>query len=121
MSEIQSYRDLKVWRKGIEIVKDVYALCDKLPEQEQFGLKSQMQRAAVSIPCNIAEGYGRNSSKNYAQFLRTSRGSLYELETLLIITKELGMIEEEEYKSLAESMSEEAKMMNAFIKAISTN
>ena len=94
---------------------------EKLPDEERFGLQSQLKRAAVSIPCNIAEGYGRNTTKNYAQFLRTSRGSLYELESLITITKELGMISDEDYKNMSDSLTEEAKMMNSFIKAVSTD
>lgn len=121
MGEIKSYRDLKIWRKGIDLVKETYFLCETLPNEERYGIQSQMKRAAVSIPCNIAEGYGRKSTKNYAQFVRTARGSLYELETQLIICMELDLIKQEQHDKLSKILTEEAKMINAFIKAISKN
>ena len=86
----RKHHDLIVWQQGISLVKDVYRLTAKFPESEKFGLSSQMQRAAVSVPANIAEGVGRNSPKERIQFLAIARGSLTELETHAIIAKELG-------------------------------
>lgn len=74
MQKINSYKDLVVWNLGIEIVMSVYSICKKLPEYERFGLISQMQRSAVSIPSNIAEGYGRASKNDYIRFVNISRG-----------------------------------------------
>lgn len=81
MSGIKSYKDLLVWQKGMTIVKLSYQLCDKLPTQEQYGLMSQIKRSSISIPSNIAEGFGRDYTRNYSQFLKIARGSLLELET----------------------------------------
>ena len=119
MTQIQSYKDLLIWQKGIALVKSVYLLCEELPKEEIFGLQSQMKRAAISIPSNIAEGYGRNYSQNYIQFLRIARGSLLELETQLIISKELKLIGNKLYQKVQGLITEENKMLNAFIKSIS--
>lgn len=118
MSEIKSYKDLLIWQKGIEIVKEVYNLCKLLPDTEIFGLQSQLKRASVSIPSNIAEGYGRNYTKTYIQFLVMARGSLLELETQIILTKELNFLNTEQIKSIDELIKEESKMLNAFINSL---
>ena len=119
MTQIQSYKDLLIWQKGIALVKSVYVLCDTLPKEEVYGLQSQMKRAAISVPSNIAEGYGRNYSQNYIQFLRIARGSLLELETHLIISRELKHIGKELFQKVQSLITEENKMLNAFIKSIS--
>ncbi|MCO6501024.1 MAG: four helix bundle protein [Vicingus serpentipes] len=100
------------------MVKEVYLLTKMLPEDERYGLTSQMRRSAVSIASNIAEGWGRNSTKNYVQFLRIARGSLLELETQIIICRELSYIENENYNTINNLIVEESKMLNALIKAI---
>jgi len=119
MTQIQSYKDLLIWQKGIALVKLVYEICETLPKEEVYGLQSQMKRAAISIPSNIAEGYGRNYTQNYIQFLRIARGSLLELETQLIISKELKLIGEKLYAKMEGLITEENKMLNAFIRSIS--
>lgn len=116
MSEIRSYKDLLVWEKGILIVKQTYKLTNLLPDNEKFGLTSQLRRAAVSIPSNIAEGYGRDYTRNYSQFLKIARGSLMELETQLIICKELEYLTEEDTKEIDLLIIEEIKMLNSLIK-----
>lgn len=83
------YRELVVWQKAMELVKSVYAMTKVLPKSELYGLVSQSRRAAVSIPANIAEGHGRNSKKDYVRFLTIARGSLRELETLLLLIDDL--------------------------------
>jgi len=95
MEKIKSFKELKIWQKGIEIVKDVYALTKDFPREELYGLTSQMRRSAVSIPSNIAEGFKRYHSKEYSQFLHVALGSVAELETQLIIAKEIGFINNE--------------------------
>jgi len=117
-NKISSFKDLLVWQKAIVIVKEVYLLTQKLPEEEKFGLVSQMRRCSVSIPSNIAEGWGRNSTKSYIQFLRIARGSLFELETQLIICKELAFVADKTYNKINNLIVEESKMLNALIKAI---
>ena len=119
MNGIKSYKDLLIWQKGIEIVKENYMLCDNLPDKEVYGLQSQMKRAAVSIPSNIAEGYGRNYTQNYIQFIKIARGSLLELETQVIISKELDFINEIQSSNVLNLIIEENKMLNAFINSIS--
>ena len=119
MTHIQSYKDLLIWQKGVALVKSVYLLCEQLPKEEVYGLQSHMKRAAISIPSNIAEGYGRNYTQNYVQFLRIARGSLLELETQLIISKELKLVGNKLYQKVQGLITEENKMLNAFIKSIS--
>ena len=89
MEEIKSYRDLLVWQKGITLVKLVYKITNQFPPKEIYSLASQMQRAAVSVPSNIAEGQQRKNLKEYLQFLRIALGSIAELETQLIIARDL--------------------------------
>ena len=100
MSSVTTYKDLLIWQKGIEIVKEVYLLCKELPKEELYGLTSQIKRSSVSIPSNIAEGWGRNYTKSYIQFLKYSRGSLLELETQIIIAKELDFISTEMFAKI---------------------
>lgn len=119
MSEIRSYKDLLIWQKGIKIVLIVYQLVKTFPQNELFALSSQLKRASVSIPSNIAEGYGRNSDKSFNHFLNISRGSLYEIETQLFIAKELGFISDEIlYGEILIQLEEESKMINAFCKSL---
>ena len=119
MSEIRSYKDLLIWQKGIKIVLIVYQLVKTFPQNELFALSSQLKRASVSIPSNIAEGYGRNLDKSFNHFLNISRGSLYEIETQLFIAKELGFIFDEIlYREILIQLEEESKMINAFCKSL---
>ncbi|MBN1783217.1 four helix bundle protein [bacterium] len=91
---MKTHKDLDVWKLGIDLVKEIYLMTRKFPSNEQYGLVSKMRKCAVSIPSNIAEGAARNSKKEYLQFLYISLGSMSELETQLIISKELGMIQD---------------------------
>ena len=88
------YKELEVWKKSIELVKAVYKLTEKFPKEEQFGLTSQIKRAVISIPSNIAEGNMRMSNKENSRFINIAMGSLTEVETQLIIAKELGFIKD---------------------------
>ena len=90
---MRDFRKLEIWKNGIEIVKHIYGLSAKLPFEEKFGLRSQMTKAAVSIPSNIAEGCSRNSEIEFKRFLEISIASLFEVETQLVIAKELEFIE----------------------------
>jgi len=116
--KISSYKDLIVWKKSIELVTEIYAVSKQFPIEEKFGLVNQLNRAVVSIPANIAEGWGRESSKNYLQFLRISRGSLMEVETLMIISKNLNYIEEEKFKLVSGRIEETGKILQGLIKSI---
>lgn len=116
--EIKSFKDLLVWQKSMELVKQIYIATRFMPEDERFGLTSQIRRAAVSVPCNIAEGWGRDSSGNFIQFLRVSNGSLCEVDTQLILIEMLELLEIsklDKSKSLAE---ETGKMLRALISAL---
>jgi four helix bundle protein len=94
---MQTHKDLDVWKLGIDLVVDVYSFCDLLPTAERYGLVSQMQRSAVSIPSNIAEGSARRSKNELIQFLHIALGSLAELETQIIIVKEIKMVASNDY------------------------
>lgn len=108
---MKDYRKLMIWEKGMELVKQVYALSASLPQKEQFGLISQMNRCAVSIPSNIAEGCSRNSDIELKRFIEIAIGSSFELETQLLLTKE---IYQKEDVLLFENLSQLQKMMNAY-------
>ena len=86
----KSFRDLIVWQKAYQLTREVYAITKRFPQEETYGLAQQMRRAAVAIPSNIAEGYGRQSSKEYRQFLSVAYGSLCELETQYLLSVDLG-------------------------------
>ena len=117
--EVNTYRDLLIWQKGIDLAVNVYALTDSFPDDEKFALSNQVKRCASSIPANIAEGYGRQSSKSYSQFIKISRGSLFELETHLVLAEKLNFIENLElYAVVKEQIIEEGKMLNSFIKKL---
>ena len=91
---MHNFKELKVWRAGIDLSKSIFTLTKKFPTEERFGLISQMTRAAVSIPSNIAEGCGRKSNKELYQFLNIALGSAFELETQLIIAREFDYIDD---------------------------
>jgi len=101
---MKKIKNLKIWQEGIKIVLDIYKLTKKFLVEEKFGLISQMRRCAVSVPSNIAEGYGRNSDAELNRFLNIARGSSYELETQLIISSELGFITVSQLERLAEQL-----------------
>ncbi len=119
MNNIKSYKDLLIWQKGIRIVILVYKIVKSFPQDELYALTSQLKRASVSVPSNIAEGYGRNTDKSFSHFLDISRGSLFEVETQLIIAKELDFINDVFlYDTILKLIEEESKMINAFSKSL---
>ncbi len=122
MSEIKSYKDLLIWNKGIEIVSLTYRLISNFPKDELYALSSQIKRSSVSIPSNIAEGYGRQSTQSYMQFIKIARGSLYELETQLLIAKKLDFINDEKiFSDLSNLIIEESKMINSFLNKLESH
>ncbi|GBE16634.1 hypothetical protein BMS3Abin15_00456 [bacterium BMS3Abin15] len=112
---INSYKDLIVWQKSIILVRNVYELTENFPKEEIFGLTSQMRRAAVSIPSNIAEGRFRGTTKDFVQFLRIAYGSGAELETQIEISKQLIKTKNLDYSSAEALLQEIMKMLNAMI------
>jgi len=105
------FKELKVWQKAIDIVVDVYKLTSEFPQHERFGLSSQVQRAAVSIPSNIAKGAGRNNKGEFYQFLGIANGSSFELETQLTISAKLGYSNNEEVEKICIKLSEIQNMI----------
>jgi four helix bundle protein len=115
------YRDLVVWQKSMALVKAIYQETRAFPKEEIYGLTSQMRRAAVSVPCNIAEGQGRTSKKEFRQFLSMSRGSLLELETQLQIAADLGFLSTESTGHLIDRTAELLRMLNGLMGSLADN
>jgi four helix bundle protein len=107
------YKDLLVWQKGIALVKQVYNLTRSFPDEEKFGLISQMRRAAISIPSNIAEGQARHTTGEFIQFISNAEGSLAELDTQLILAVELNYCENKDVHDASVQIYELRKMLNA--------
>ena len=115
MGNLTTYKDLILWQKSMELVKETYSLVKKLPKEETYALSDQMRRAAISIPSNIAEGNGRKSKIDYVRFLDISRGSLYELETQIYIGVMLDFFDESETQEILLLITEINKMINSLI------
>ena len=112
---LKSYRELEVWKRSRALVKNVYKLTDRLPVNEKYGLVSQMQSAVISVPGNIAEGYGRIHSRDYIHHLSMARGSLYELETYLILIVDLEYFTKLEIFPLWKEVDEINRMLSKLI------
>ncbi|MTI20224.1 four helix bundle protein [Fulvivirga sp. RKSG066] len=118
---MRNYKNLKIWQKGFKLAMDTYALSAELPSDERFGLVSQINRAAVSIPSNIAEGSARSTDKAYKQYLEIALGSSFELETQLLIIKSLSLVDEERIDTLIGQVVEEEKMLSSFLGKLTAN
>ena len=116
--KIKNFQDLRIWQKGIEVVKDTYILTKKFPKEELYALTSQMRRSAVSIPSNIAEGFRRYHNKEYRQFLYIALGSCAELETQIIIAQELNYIDNNYKTEVIEKIKYICKMMIKLIQKL---
>jgi four helix bundle protein len=112
---MSNYKKLDVWIFSMDTVKEVYKITSSYPKEERYGLISQTNRAAISIPANIAEGLGRNYKKDTIQFLHISRGSAYEAETLLNIAQMLNIINEQTFNKLSEIVDRNIRVINGFI------
>lgn len=115
MSEILSYRELDVWKHSRILVKSIYQITRAFPKDEQFGLTNQLRRAAVSVPSNIAEGCGRNHAKDSIQFFFIARGSLYEVETQVIVSFDLDYLSQQDLDSTLDQIIKCKKILNGFI------
>jgi four helix bundle protein len=115
----QSYRDLLVWQKGIALAKTIYKLTAEFPSEEKFGLISQMRRAAVSVPSNIAEGQARHTTGEFVLFISHAEGSLAELDTQLTLPTELNFLTVVQAKTCADGISELRRMLNGLRRAVS--
>ena len=115
---METHKDLCVWHQGIELVTAIYLITKTYPKEEIFGLVSQMRRAAISVPSNIAEGYARGTDREKLHFLRISSGSMSEIETQVMLSLNLGYISQESYKELSEKVTSVWKQLNALISSI---
>ena len=116
--EVRSYKDLVAWQKSVALVSEVYRASQKFPKEEIFGLMSQIRRAAVSVPSNIAEGHARTSKKEFQYFLSNARGSLAELETQLTIAHQLAYINEKTINQLLDQLWEVARILNGLLSSL---
>ena len=116
--KIKSYKELDVWKKGIEIVDVVYKMTGTFPKEERYGLATQMRRAAVSIASNIAEGFARQHTKEYQQFCYIALGSCAELETQLIIAQRRNYVSSETFSELEDYLDHESRMLMNLIKSL---
>jgi len=118
---MKSHKDLEVWKKSIDLVEAIYKLTEGFPKSEQFSLSVQMQRSAISVPSNIAEGSGRMSRGDYIRFLYIARGSLLELDTQLEIAKRLGYISNEQSENICYLSERILKMVDGLIFSLKRN
>src|SRR3989338_4847420 len=116
--EVRSHKDLVVWQKSIVLVVEIYCFTEKFPREEMFSLVSQMRRAAVSIPSNIAEGRSRGTRKDFTHFLRVGLGSVAELETQLFICQKLHFGDPKQSQGIESELSEVGRMLHAMIKKL---
>jgi len=115
---VESYKDLQVWQKSMELVKRIYRLTQHFPKEELYGLTSQLRRSAVSIPSNLAEGSSKRSTKEFMRFINISYGSLCELETQILIACDLEYIESQTKNECCEKISEIGRMLNGLLRAL---
>ncbi len=117
-AEITSFKDLDVWQLAMTLAVDCYKLTESFPRHEQYGMTSQIRRASVSVPANIAEGYGRNQTGMYLQFLRIGLGSVRELETLLLLSERVGLAASAALQPVLDRAIRVSKMLSALIRSI---
>ena len=116
---VRNYRDLIIWQKSMKLVTEIYGYTKTFPQEEMYGLTSQLRRSTVSIPANIAEGHGRNTTKDYIRFLYIANGSLFEVQTLLDIAQRLHYLSKEQFLKLFEMSREIERMMGSLIRKLS--
>jgi four helix bundle protein len=117
-AKIRTYKDLIVWQKACRLCVTLYEATGKFPAQEKFGLTAQIRRSSVSIPSNIAEGYGRHSKPDYIRFLQIAYGSYCELETQLLIARQLGYLEAKPFTDLEGALGEVERMLSGLIRSL---
>lgn len=115
------YKELVVWQRAMDLVREVYRATAAFPDHEKFGLAAQLRRAAVSVPSNIAEGQGRLTVGEFKQFLGHARGSLFEVETQVMIAGNLGLINEEKCQNLRELIDDVGRLLNGLIRSLRTS
>lgn len=117
--KVKTYEELEVWQVAMQLAEQVYALQKQLPKEETYGLGDQIRRAVVSVPSNIAEGFGRDSTADFIHFLHIARGSLFETRTQLELAKRLGYLHVS--NEIAATMDSVARLFNGLIRALRTN
>ena len=117
---MKTFRDLLVWQKSMEVVKNIYQITNQFPRVEEYGLTSQMKRCCISIPLNIAEGFNRKTTKEYIQFVFIAYGSCSEFETQLEIANMLKYVSRSQYESVLSEVLEISKMLNGLIRSLSS-
>jgi four helix bundle protein len=115
------YQDLIVWQKAMELSKAIYQVTKSFPDDERFGLTSQLRRASVSVPSNIAEGQGRLTPGEFKQFLGTARGSVFEVETQIQLAADFGYVAQSEANRVIDQTSEVSRMLNGLIRSLQTD
>ncbi len=115
---LRNYKDLKVWQRSYQLCLEIYKITKRFPKEERYSLISQIRRAAVSVPCNIAEGYGRKTTPEYIRSLYIAYGSNCELETQVLLSGDLGYINIEKLKKLQNDIGEVERMLKALIKSL---
>ena len=115
---VRSYQDLTVWQKAMELVTKIYQVSNKFPRDEVFALTSQLRRAAISVPSNIAEGQGRSSRKEFIYFLGNAKGSLSEVETQILIARNLSYVSDEDLNTLLELSAEVGRILNGLLTSL---
>jgi four helix bundle protein len=115
---LKNYKELKVWQKSYQLCLEIYKITARFPKEERFGLTSQIRRAAVSVPSNIAEGYGRKTTADYIRSLYIAYGSNCELETQNLLSGDLGYIESALLKGIKDEIQEVERMLKALIKSL---
>jgi four helix bundle protein len=118
---LKNYKELRVWNKAYQLCLSIYKVTKNFPKEERYGLTSQITRAAVSVPSNIAEGYGRKTKKEYVQALYIAYGSNCELETQIMLSGDLGFIATENLRTLLENVGEIERMLKGLIKSLDRN
>ena len=118
VNSIRSHHDLSVWRLGMQLAEDVYGLTQQFPDEERYGLTSQLRRAAISIPANIAEGNSRSTTKDYLRFLTMAVGSLAEMETFLELTKRFNYGTPNKIDDILSYVAEERRMLNGLQRSL---
>jgi len=117
-NSFKSYRDLEVWKKAMDVARHVYKATAKFPAEERFGLTNQIRRSAVSVPSNLAEGHARASAAEFSRFILISMGSVAELETQILLSGDLGYLDNEKKQSLLSEIDLVGKMLRGLSKAI---
>jgi four helix bundle protein len=115
---LKNYKELKVWQRSYQLCLDIYKTTKGFPKEERYGLTSQIRRAALSVPCNIAEGYGRKTTPEYIRFLYIAYGSNCEMETQVFLSGDLGYLKAEEFEKLQADIGEVERMLKALIKSL---